>query len=272
MKKILIVLGFLLAFSSVSVFAQNTNYVDVVYLKNGSIIHGMIIEQIPNQSIKIQTKDGDIFVYKMDDIEKITKEPATTSDKNTSSNYTKNNGSSPSKSSTPIPIKYTNIAEGNVGLGLGDNSAVISLGIQDINGIMFNNFFITGIGIGYNTYMSDIGKYSSVDFLPIFIDARAYILKQAFTPYVGFNIGYSLLLSNNDTKSGSAGGLLINPELGIKYSLNDKVALNFAIGYMLQDYVYAEQTLNYSAYYYYVSKTELSANASFLNFTFGVTF
>lgn len=48
---------------------------DVVYLKDGSIIRGQIIEQIPNVSVKIQTKDGSLFVYKMEKILKITKEP-----------------------------------------------------------------------------------------------------------------------------------------------------------------------------------------------------
>jgi len=47
---------------------------DVVYLKNGSIIKGMIIEQIPGVSIKIQTKDGSVFVYNIDEISKMTKE------------------------------------------------------------------------------------------------------------------------------------------------------------------------------------------------------
>ena len=49
--------------------------VDVVYLKIGSIIRGIIIEQIPNESIKIQTFDKNVFVYKMDEILKFTKEP-----------------------------------------------------------------------------------------------------------------------------------------------------------------------------------------------------
>lgn len=53
---------------------ENTEYVDVVYLKNGSVIRGMVIEQTPNLSLKIQTKDGSIFVYKMEEVEKITKE------------------------------------------------------------------------------------------------------------------------------------------------------------------------------------------------------
>lgn len=46
---------------------------DVVYLKNGSIIHGYIIERIPNESIKIKTSNGDIFVYEMAEIKKIEK-------------------------------------------------------------------------------------------------------------------------------------------------------------------------------------------------------
>lgn len=49
-------------------------YKEVVYLKNGSIIKGVILEQIPNQSIKIQTADGSVFVYPMFEVERITKE------------------------------------------------------------------------------------------------------------------------------------------------------------------------------------------------------
>jgi TM2 domain-containing membrane protein YozV len=56
-----------------SCYAQ-MNYKDVVYLKDGSVIKGIIIEQIPNVSLKIETSDGSIFVYKMEKIEKITKE------------------------------------------------------------------------------------------------------------------------------------------------------------------------------------------------------
>jgi hypothetical protein len=48
---------------------------DVVYLKNGSIIRGTIMEQVPNESLKIQTKDGSLFVYTMKEVKKIAKEP-----------------------------------------------------------------------------------------------------------------------------------------------------------------------------------------------------
>jgi hypothetical protein len=71
MKKVLL---FLLIIFSFNVFAQSS-LEEVVYLKNGSIIRGTIIEQIPNEKIKIQTSEGNVFVYKYDEIEKITKEP-----------------------------------------------------------------------------------------------------------------------------------------------------------------------------------------------------
>ena len=52
----------------------NQQFVEFVYLKNGTVIKGIIIEQIPNLQIKIQTNDGNVFVYKFEEIEKITKE------------------------------------------------------------------------------------------------------------------------------------------------------------------------------------------------------
>lgn len=54
--------------------SENSKYVDVVYLKNGSVVAGTIIEQIPNETLKIQTKDGSVFVYQMSDVSRMTKE------------------------------------------------------------------------------------------------------------------------------------------------------------------------------------------------------
>ena len=72
MKKYLAILLFSII-TTVS-FGQS-NYQDVVYLKNGSIIRGVIIEQVPSESIKIETADKSVFVFQMDEIERFTKEP-----------------------------------------------------------------------------------------------------------------------------------------------------------------------------------------------------
>ncbi len=81
MRKLIASLLFILIASAV--IAQQKMQ-DVIYLKNGSIIHGLILEQIPNQSIKIETTDKNVFVYQMDEVDKITKE-VVTKNNNTSS-------------------------------------------------------------------------------------------------------------------------------------------------------------------------------------------
>lgn len=50
--------------------------VNVVHLKNGSVLKGVIIEQIPNESLKLRLYDGSVFVFRADEIEKITLEEA----------------------------------------------------------------------------------------------------------------------------------------------------------------------------------------------------
>jgi len=72
MKKISLLLC-LMCLCAFTIKAQQ-NYEDVVFLKNGSIIRGTIVEQIPNQSLKIKTKDGSVFVYNISEVEKMTKE------------------------------------------------------------------------------------------------------------------------------------------------------------------------------------------------------
>lgn len=74
MKKLITFLAFafILAFGN-NLIAQNT-YQDVVYLKNGSVVKGIIIEQTLNVNLKLKTSDGSLFVFEMKDVEKITKE------------------------------------------------------------------------------------------------------------------------------------------------------------------------------------------------------
>ena len=47
---------------------------ETIYLRNGSVIKGNIVEQIPNGSVKIQIADGSLLVYQMSEVERITKE------------------------------------------------------------------------------------------------------------------------------------------------------------------------------------------------------
>jgi hypothetical protein len=70
MKKFIPVI-ILLIFTSFAVLAQKTK--DVLYLKNGSVIFGKLLE-IKDGQYKMQTADGSTFNYKADEIDKFTKE------------------------------------------------------------------------------------------------------------------------------------------------------------------------------------------------------
>ena len=47
---------------------------DVIYLKNGMVVKGTIVEIIPNERVTLQTTDGRTYMYLMSEIDRIAKE------------------------------------------------------------------------------------------------------------------------------------------------------------------------------------------------------
>jgi len=246
-NKFLLSLLTLLTLLSISAAAQ-TAYEDVVYLKNGSIIHGTIIEQIPNESIKIQTKDRSVFVYKMDEILKLTKEETAlppgrmkgTRQVATRDNIKKNGFTNITeitfgKSFKPSSTTYTQ--NGYIYYDVISHFDEISngpaLGIQTINGYQFSHYLVAGAGIGMHLY-------SNLMLVPFFIDLRSNILQQRVSPFVDIQYGYSYtreqifpgttINSNSDDK----GGVLLCPSIGVKFFVIPKMALNLSLGYRYQ--------------------------------------
>ena len=71
LKKVVFLLVVLFGILTSAVLSAKEQAEDVVYLKNGSIIRGQIIEIIPEMGVKIETSGGSIFVYQFEEIEKI---------------------------------------------------------------------------------------------------------------------------------------------------------------------------------------------------------
>ncbi len=73
MQRFFLVFCLMALVAAVPLFAQQME--DVVYLKNGSIVRGTVIERILGESLKIQTQYGSVFIFSMEEIAKILKEP-----------------------------------------------------------------------------------------------------------------------------------------------------------------------------------------------------
>jgi hypothetical protein len=237
MKKFLILILFVL--TATIVFAQS-NYQDVVYLKNGSIIHGVIIEQVPNKSIKIETADGNIFVYQIDEIEKLTKEP------------TKNDGEN-----TGLEQGYKGIVEVGYQIGIGDYG-MDRLKLNIINGYQINPYFSLGIGTGLRYYFS-----SEVPLIPLFADFRANFINGKISPYLSLGIGYSF----NAKNSFEGVGFLLNPTLGVSFKISNNSAMNVGLGYEMQKMRVA--FIGYGLYYFFYESTE---NTGAISIDAGISF
>jgi len=234
MKKIFTIILFL-GFS-ILVYAQQT-YQDVVYLKNGSIIRGTIIEQIPNVSIKIETSDRNVFVYKIDEIEKTTKEPGL----NVNSKSGSNSGTKPG---------YCGIINVGYGFGIGESSKGInSVNLDFINGFQLFPYFSVGIGTGVKVwFIKDIEDKPI--FIPAFVNLRGHLLKGNISPYLGIDLGYCWEVS--PITQGL--GLLFSPTLGVIFKVGEMSRINLGTGYSM------------------IRVSKVDETASMWNFNFGFSF
>jgi hypothetical protein len=185
------------------------NYEDVVYLKNGSVIRGMIIEQVPGKTVKIQTADRSIFVYQMEEIEKMTREAVYVpiGQKKEKSKF-KTHG-------------YTNITEFGPLFPVSSNLDYTGVTLQftTVNGVMFNPYLSLGLGIGVNRF------WDQAIAIPFSIDLRVNFIKTRFTPVYIFNFGYAVGVSS---EVDLGGGPFIDSGFGVKGFISRSVAITLS--------------------------------------------
>lgn len=225
MKKLIFIsLSFLFV---LSVFAQNIQYEDVVYLKNGSIIRGMIVEQIPNKTIKIKTADRNLFVFEYDQIEKITKEEIP------QEVMVKQESEAPGSQY----VVKENGFEGTIDLFLavqmdwGDPV----IGMHAIAGYRFIPQFFMGGGLG-------VEIYTDGNMLPLFLNVRTDFVKAKVTPFFAANVGYAYGWVNGEDGS-DWGGIFLEPGIGVRFNINEQFGLNLSSSLKFQrayyhDYLY----------------------------------
>lgn len=212
MRKLLFLLTLLL---SISTYVAAQNYTEVVYLKNGSVIKGVIIEQVPNVSLKIKTSDGSLIICQMNDVEKITKEERYTRD------YRKDVNNRKAARNT---LKgYKGFVDVGYIADLSDYNAD-KVEVSTSHGYQFNNYFYVGGGVA-------VDFYTDADLIaaPIFVDFRANFINKKITPFADIKTGYSV---------GDVEGVYVATGIGVRFSLKGKKALNLKLEYNYQQYDY----------------------------------
>ena len=257
LKNIFVVLSLFLFLQSYGQF----NFTDVVYLKNGSIIRGIIIEQIPNQSIKIQTNDRNVFVFKYDEIEKISKEEA-----KAAQTIVKVNTPREVNSDTINRVNYNGLLFINFSLGYAGNAAR-----QTIDNSYSNNVYNTVAGSFGKGLLTNLRIGYKVSNVISFDLGMSYLIG-------GKIIGNSVSTSSNSQREWHASIFNLNPAISISHS-KKSVGIYARAGILigLATKLINDFTSNYnsgsSSYINKVQKTEYSGGLPFgFSNSIGITY
>jgi hypothetical protein len=207
---------------------------DVIYLKNGTIITGTIIEQIPDQSITIQTADGKINTYQQHEILKWAREPIreealeeTRINKEAALSRNDDKGHSPG---------YRGIIELATPLAVGKYNFKV-LRLTMVNGYQATPYFFIGFGTGLRHYSFDNSLL-----LPVYADLRLYFVNRRISPYFSLSAGHAFHLKGEFEGT----GFFFYPGLNISARVSEKIAMKFGLGIEFFRY----QHINPLSYYY----------------------
>ena len=216
MKKILFVV--LLTIPTM-LFAQQ--FEDVVTLRNGSVIRGVIIDRVPNESIRLQTSDGNIFAFSYDEIQTLGREVG-------GRNVQRRNQREVGTFNRPRGYMGEVILGAGTGNSLGINITNVSFSV--INGFRFLPQFAMGLGIGFesSTYSIELwydgnrlSASESRNRIPVFLHLRSDFLDGRVSPFVVINSGYSV---------GDFGGAFGEFILGCSFNVGQRNRMSIGLG------------------------------------------
>ena len=219
----------LLLIISTKLYAQ-IDKVDVVYLKNGSIIKGEIVEIKTDEYVKIKSLCDNIWVFNNTDVLKILKEDKKVIVDSISDSQFKING------------VFTNFSLGFL-YGIGNENENPPLSVLVGGGYSFKNNISVGLVTGVELLDNA--------FVPAMIDLKYSFVNSKVSHFIFLQSGYSFVIDaqnddiyyyNGNNERENRGGIVISPGFGIKWNLNKKNAIALSLGYRYQqnNYTYID--------------------------------
>jgi hypothetical protein len=230
-QKLILFLTIFTLSTSGSLLAQD---VDHVYLKSGSVIRGRIIEIEPLDHVKIQDLCGNIWYYKINDVEKITSEPFKSGAKN--------------QQVPGFESGFVNMTSIGFLAGSSYNAQVAPFSLLMVNGYRTSTGLFAGVGTGI--------EFFKTSYMPFFIDLRYDLFGRDVLPYLVAKGGYGVPLSGDREEYNNSfeysGGALFGVGIGLKIRTRDHFAWDVALLYRYQEtsysetYEYNKQTYEYT--------------------------
>lgn len=223
--------------SAGTILAQNKMQ-DIIYLKNGSILHGTISEIKINESVTLLSNCGDTWVLKQSDIDRIEKVPLTR-------NQVKRE--MPQETKDYMQNRFYSGLQLGFLFGGEMETPFPALSLMFMNGYQFDFGLSAGVGLGIDL-MSEIS-------MPVVGELRYTFLKSKVSHFVFFQGGYSFALQDPDpydydyydyyeSNIDSKGGYILNPGIGYRINLNEKKAFLLNIGYKYMQIKHTYEEIN----------------------------
>ncbi len=217
MKKQL-VLFFLLILATGILVAQE---VDLLHLKNGSIIRGKLTEMDPQGNVKIMDRSGNLWVYSMDEVDRLSTTEAEVEEQEEQAGF---------------HAGYINMTSMGFLAGSSANANPAPFSLLLVNGYRTGFGLFTGVGVGI--------EFFSVSQLPLFADIRMDLKDGDVVPYLVGKAGYSIPLASDYTEYDNTynytGGPLFAAGMGLKIRTREHFAWDVSLMYRYQASYYSE--------------------------------
>lgn len=242
-------------FILIGIYVNAQQLEDVVHLTNGSIYRGVIIEQVPNESLKIQIMGGSIIAVTMKEVVKLTKE----------SQY-RASGVQLAAKEPKAPREKVPFEIRKKGYFFQGQIMIESMqgGLRIINGYKFGRFGHLGIGVGFDGVggspaNSALNGLSNSDlsgvYLPLYVYYAGDILKTRITPFYAIEAGYTQPLSSigfgglkedgYSSTSVDRGGAMGGVGIGVRFNTRRKINFSLLMNVNFKNVQYSQ---NYYLY------------------------
>jgi hypothetical protein len=196
---------------------------DHVYLKSGSVIRGNILEIDPVDHVKIEDMCGNIWYYKIAEVEKITSEPFESAKRR-------------EQETIGFDTGFANMTSIGFLVGSSHNSQVAPFSLLMVNGYRTSSGFFAGVGTGI--------EFFSTSYMPFYLDLRYDLIGTDVVPYVMAKGGYGVPLASDrseyNTSYDYSGGALFGVGIGLKIRTRNHFAWDIELLYRYQETSYKE--------------------------------